>query len=69
MSEGRGESGVPAGLASWTPPDFGSPDFYLGDPESTYRLLRREAPVYRWEPRHGIAMWILSSTAAPAASG
>jgi cytochrome P450 len=41
-------------------PDFGSPDFYLNDPESTYRRLRREAPVYRWAPRDGVAVWILT---------
>jgi cytochrome P450 len=41
-------------------PDFGSPDFYLNDPESTYRRLRREAPVYRWAPRDGVAIWILT---------
>lgn len=43
-----------------TQPDFGSPDFYLNDPESTYRHLRRHAPVYRWTPRDGVAVWILT---------
>lgn len=46
--------------SSFTPPDFGSPDFYLGDSESTYRFLRREAPVYRWAPREGLGIWVLT---------
>jgi len=49
-----------ASLAESAVPDFGSPAFYLGDPESTYRRLREEAPVYHWTPRPGIAIWILT---------
>lgn len=46
--------------SGFAPPDFGSADFYLGDPESTYRFLRHNAPVYRWAPREGLCIWILT---------
>jgi cytochrome P450 len=36
------------------------PDFYLGDPHSTYRALRRSAPVYWHERAH---CWILTRAA------
>lgn len=41
-------------------PDFGRPDFYLGDAEAVYARLRREDPVHRWEPRTGFPIWILT---------
>ncbi len=68
MAESAGNSSSPTSTPEgFSPPDFGNADFYLGlgrgapgDPESTYALLRREAPVYRWEPRPGFPIWILT---------
>jgi len=51
------ETSTPGGDAA---PDFGNADFYLEDPESTYRVLRRDAPIYRWEPRGVGPIWILT---------
>lgn len=42
------------------PPVFHSVDFYLGDPEATYRVLRREAPVYWHQLPDGTGVWMLS---------
>jgi cytochrome P450 len=47
-------------LPDFSPPDFGSADFYLGDAEETYRFLRHNAPVYRWAAREGMNIWILT---------
>ncbi len=47
-------------LAGSAPPAFDSADFYHDDPDATFRFLRRHAPIYRWEPRAGVAMWILT---------
>ncbi len=41
-------------------PDFGRADFYLGDPDSVFRRLRRESPVHSWKPGAGPAMWIVT---------
>jgi cytochrome P450 len=53
-------SSVGAAPDDFAAPDFGAPAFYLGDPEAAYRRLRRDAPVYRWEPRPGFPIWILT---------
>ena len=41
-------------------PDFGSPDFHHGDSDETFRQMRAEAPVHRWEPRPGFGIYILT---------
>ncbi len=40
--------------------DFADSGFYLGDVDAVFRTMRRETPLYRWEPAPGSPVWIVT---------